>query len=165
MNYGDRYDGIISEILYYGEKSEDGRWIIPIAVDWDYTLTRCSSWATGEMIINEEAFPIMRKWIEKYNVGFILDTMRHDEILEEPLKIIKERGIKLYGIRRNPQQDKDGNVVPKVFAVFSVDDRNVNIPNQWEEGCTRPHVDWNEVDRIMSPILEHISKKINSKKH
>ena len=155
-----KYDGIIDEILYYSERDENGRWIIPIAVDWDYTLTKCSSWEDGEMILNETAFPIMRKWIDEYNVGFILDTMRHDDILQEPLKILEEEHINLYGIRRNPQQDKDGNTVTKAFAVFSVDDRNVNIPQKWYEDCTRPYVDWEMVDEIMTPILEHISNQL-----
>jgi hypothetical protein len=156
-----RYDGIIDEILFYSERSEDGRWIIPIAVDWDYTLTKCSSWESGEMIINTEAFDVMKRWIRDYNVGFILDTMRHDEILKEPLETLEKHGVKLYGLRKNPQQDKDGNTVPKAFAVFSIDDRNVNIPVKWYEDCTRPYVDWAEVDRIMTPILEHISANLN----
>lgn len=155
-----KYDGIIDEILYYSERDENGYWIIPIAVDWDYTLTKCSSWEDGEMVLNEKAFPIMRRWIEDYHVGFILDTMRHDEILQEPLKILEEEHVKLYGIRRNPQQDRDGNTVTKAFAVFSVDDRNVNIPLQWYEDCTRPYVDWEQVDELMTPILEHISAQL-----
>ena len=156
-----KYDGIIDEILFYSERSEDGRWVIPIAVDWDYTLTKCSSWESGEMVINTEAFDIMKRWIKDYNVGFILDTMRHDEILKEPLETLEKHGVKLYGLRKNPQQDKDGNTVPKAFAVFSIDDRNVNIPVKWHEDCTRPYVDWIEVDRIMTPILEHISANLN----
>ena len=153
-----KYNGIVDEILYYSERSSDGRWIIPIAVDWDFTLTKCSSWESGEMTLNEEAFPIMERWIREYNVGFILDTMRHDEILEEPLNILNEKGIKLYGIRKNPQQKE--NDVPKVFAIFDIDDRNVGTPKKWEDGCTRPHVDWIKVDTIMSPILKHISEQL-----
>jgi hypothetical protein len=156
-----KYDGIIDEILFYSERSEDGRWVIPIVVDWDYTLTKCSSWESGEMVINTEAFDIMKRWIKDYNVGFILDTMRHDEILKEPLETLEKYGVKLYGLRKNPQQDKDGNTVPKAFAVFSIDDRNVNIPVKWYEDCTRPYVDWIEVDKIMTPILKHISVNLN----
>ena len=156
-----KYDGIIDEILFYSERSEDGRWVIPIVVDWDYTLTKCSSWESGEMVINTEAFDIMKRWTKDYNVGFILDTMRHDEILKEPLETLEKYGVKLYGLRKNPQQDKDGNTVPKAFAVFSIDDRNVNIPVKWYEDCTRPYVDWIEVDKIMTPILEHISVNLN----
>ena len=155
-----RYEGIIDEILYYGERSKDGRWIIPITVDWDYTLTKCSSWDEGTMEIDYDAFKIMKRWIEDYNVGFILDTMRHDEIIEEPLKILKENGIELYGIRRNPQQDKDGNTVTKAWAVMSIDDRNLGVPLKMHEGCDRPHVDWERVDKMASPILDYISKQL-----
>lgn len=152
-----RYNGIIDEVLYYSKRSENGRWIIPIEVDWDYTLTKCSDWQNNEMVVNDEAFPIMRRWIEDYNVGFILNSMRHDEILKEPLTILENEGIKLYGLRKNPTQDADGNEVTKCFAVFSVDDRNIGTPHKWFNDCNRPYVDWSEVDRIMSPILEHIS--------
>jgi hypothetical protein len=58
-------------------------------------------------------------------------------------------------------KDKDGNEVTKSFAVFCIDDRNVNTPHKWLEGCNRPHVDWEAVDKIMSPILEEISEKLN----
>lgn len=158
MNYGKKYNGLIDEILYYSERSSDGRWIIPIAVDWDFTLTTCSSWEANEMELNEEAFEVMKRWMKKYNVGFILDTMRHDEILKEPLKILKEKGIELYGLRKNPQQGD--NDVPKVFAIMSIDDRNLGIPHAWKDGCTRPHVDWKKVDEIGSPILEYISNQL-----
>ena len=115
-----KYDGIIKEILYYGEKSEDGRWIIPVGVDWDFTITKCSNWDEGTMDVNYDALRIMKEWGEKYNVGWILDTMRHDSIIEEPLRILKENGINLYGLRRNPQQDKDGNTVPKCWCVIEM---------------------------------------------
>ena len=157
-----RYDGVINEILYYGEKSEDGRWVIPIAVDWDFTITKCSSWADGTMEINYEAFDVMKEFTEKYNVGWILDTMRPDEIIDEPLRILEENKVKMYGIRRNPQQRGDE---PKVFAVFHIDDRNVGTPVKMLEGCERPHVDWAKIREIMTPILEEFSVKLNSNKH
>lgn len=156
-----RYDGVVDEVLFYSERSADGRWIIPIEVDWDYTLTKCSSWETGEMVLNEDGFDVMKRWTEKYNVGWILNSMRHDEILKEPLKILENYGVKLYNLRKNPCQDKDGNEVSKCFAVFCIDDRNVNTPVKWLEGCNRPHVDWEQIDKIMTPILEEISVKLN----
>jgi hypothetical protein len=154
----EKYNGIIDEILYYSERSEDGRWIIPIEVDWDYTLTKCSSWEKGTMELNEEGFEVMKRWSKEYNVGWILNTMRHDEILQEPLQILKDKGIELYGVRKNPKQEE--GEVSKVFAVFCIDDRNIGTPHQWLEGCTRPHVDWKKVDIIMRPILEHISNTL-----
>ena len=158
-----KYNGVIDEILYYSERSENGRWIIPIEVDWDYTLTKCSHWETGEMVLNDDAFEVMRRWAEDYNVGWILNSMRHDELLKEPLITLEKEGIKVYGLRKNPRQlDDDNNKeVTKSFAVFSIDDRGVNIPVKWLEGCNRPYVDWIEVDRIMSPILKHISDTLD----
>ncbi len=156
-----RYDGVVDEVLFYSERSSDGRWIIPIEVDWDYTLTKCSSWETGEMVLNEDGFDVMKRWTEKYNVGWILNSMRHDEILKEPLKILENYGVKLYNLRKNPCQDKDGNEVSKCFAIMSIDDRNLGVPVKWLEGCNRPHVDWEQIDKIMTPILEEISAKLN----
>ena len=158
-----KYDGLIDEILYYSERSKDGRWIIPIEVDWDYTLTKCSSWESGEMVLNDEAFEIMRRWSKDYNVGWILNTMRRDEILKEPLITLEKEDIKLYGLRKNPMQLEDElhKEVTKSFAVFCIDDRNVNCPHKWYEDCDRPYVDWIEVDKIMSPILKHISDTLD----
>lgn len=155
-----KYDGLIDEILYYSERSEDGRWIIPIEVDWDYTLTKCSSWEQGTMVLNEEGFEVMKRWVKDYNVGWILNSMRHDEILQEPLQILKDKGVSLYGIRKNPLQDKDGNTVTKSFSIFCIDDRNAGTPHKWFEDCNRPHVDWEKIDEIMTPILEHISNNL-----
>ena len=156
-----KYDGIIDEILFYGERSENGRWVIPIGVDWDFTITKCSNWADGTMDVNYDAIKVMKEWVDKYNVGWILDTMRHDGIIEEPLKILEENGIKLYGLRKNPQQDKDGNCVPKCWCVFHIDDRNVGTPVMMADGCSRPCVDWDKVNKIMTPILEHMSATLN----
>jgi hypothetical protein len=70
-----KYDGIIDEILFCGERSENGRWVIPIGVDWDFTITMCSNWGEGTMDVNYDALRVMKEWTEKYNVGWILDTM------------------------------------------------------------------------------------------
>lgn len=155
----EKYNGVVDEILYYSERTDDGRWIIPIEVDWDYTLTKCSSWEDGTMEINYEAFDIMKRWTKDYNVGWILNSMRHDEILKEPLEILEKEGVKLYNLRKHPKQDNDE--VSKTFAVFTVDDRCVGIPVKWFDGCNRPYVDWAEVDKIMTPILEYISATLN----
>ena len=161
-----KYNGIIDEVLYYSERTEDGRWVIPIEVDWDFTITKCSSWETGEMVLNEEAFEVMKRWTKDYNVGWILNSMRCDELLKEPLIILEKEGIKLYSLRKNPRQldDEHNKEVTKSFAVFCIDDRNVNIPVKWLDGCNRPHVDWMEIDKIMSPILKHISDNLDKVK-
>ena len=160
----DKYNGVVDEVLYYSERTSDGRWIIPIEVDWDYTLTKCSCWEDGTMEINYEAFDVMKRWTKDYNVGWILNSMRHDEILKEPLKILEKEGVKLYSLRKNPCQDADGNEVSKCFAIMSIDDRNLGVPVKWLEGCNRPYVDWAEVDKIGTPILEYVSKQLEKVK-
>lgn len=152
----DKYKAVAQEIKWYSEKDESGRYIIPIVIDWDYTITKCSSWEDGTMMLNEESFPIMKRWMENYNVGFILDTMRGEELRKEPIAILRDNGIELYGVARHPDQDKDGDIVTKAWGVMSIDDRNLGIPLQWMEGCQRPHVDWVEVDKLATPILEAI---------
>lgn len=159
-----KYNGLIDEILYYSERSKDGRWIIPIEVDWDYTLTKCSSWEKETMELNEEGFEVMKRWSKEYNVGWILNTMRHDEILQEPLQILKDKGIELYGVRKNPKQEEGASEVTKSFAIMSIDDRNLGVPVQWLEGCNRPHVDWVEVDKIGAPILGYMAKQLEKVK-
>lgn len=159
-----RFNGLVDEILFYSERSYDGRWIIPIEVDWDYTLTKCSSWESGEMILNDLGFEVMKKWQEKYNVGWILNSMRNDELLKEPMQILKERGINVYGVRKNPLQAKDENEVTKSFAIMCVDDRNINSPIRWHEDCERPYVDWDEIDKCATPILDYIYEKLSKAK-
>lgn len=146
------YDGIVWEIVHHSEKTDDGRWIIPIEVDWDFTITKCSSWENNSMEIDETALKTMKEWQDKYNVGWILNTMRPNDMLAEPLRILDEHNIKLYGIRRNPMQKDDE--VTKTFAIMSIDDRNLGVSHKWAEGCNRPHVDWEAIDKIGTPILE-----------
>ena len=109
--------------------------------------------------INYDAFRIMKEWTEKYNVGWILDTMRPDNLIDEPLRILEENDVKMYGIRRNPQQEIHE---PKIFAVMHLDDRNIGTPLMMGEGCDRPCVNWEEVDKIMSPVLKEISEKLKN---
>ena len=155
------YEGVIDEITMYSEKTADGRWIIPISVDWDFTLTKSSDWESGHIELNDYGFTVLRRWQEKYNIGIILNTLRHKEVLVEPLKILREKGIRIYGIGKNPNQDKDGNIVNKCFSVFDIDDRDVGIPVYKELWRKRPYVNWEEVERIMEPILKLIYNKLS----
>ena len=156
------YDGIVWEIVHHSEKTNDGRWVIPIEVDWDFTITKCSSWENNSMEVDEVALKVMREWQIKYNVGWILNTMRPNEMLVEPMRILRENNIDVYGVRANPIQGKGD--VTKVFAIMSIDDRNLGVPHKWAEGCDRPHVDWEEVDKLGKPILEAIYEKLRNTK-
>lgn len=106
-------------------------------------------------MLNEEAFDIMRRWQSEYNVGFILDTMRHGKYLDVPLEILKQQGINLYGIGGSPRDIEGGH---KIFSVFVIDDKCVGVPTMMDDGCDRQCVDWKKVDEIMTPILEEMKE-------
>ena len=155
-----KYEGIIDDILMFSVRDNNGRWIIPISVDWDYTLTTSSDIKTGKFELNEYGFTVLKKWQEKYNVGIILNTLRHESELDEPLEIFTKKGIEIYGIGRNPDQDRDGNIVNKCFSVFDIDDRDVGIPVYIEENRKRPYVNWEKVEEILTPLLDIINEKL-----
>lgn len=154
------YEGLIDDILMFSVRDKNGRWIIPISVDWDYTLTKSSDIKTGKFELNEYGFTVLKKWQEKYNVGIILNTLRHESELDEPLEIFTKKGIEIYGIGRNPDQDKDGNIVSKCFSVFDIDDRDVGMPVYIEENRKRPYVNWEKVEEILTPLLDIINEKL-----
>ena len=106
-----------------------------------------------------------RAFFKRFEAGEELVPLLQ-ELLKEPLIILEKEGIKLYSLRKNPRQldDERNKEVTKSFAVFCIDDRNVNIPVKWLDGCNRPHVDWMEIDKIMSPILKHISDNLDKVK-
>ena len=50
--------------------------------------------------------------------------------------------------------------VTKSLAIFGIDGRDICTPHKLRDNCNRPHVDWKEVDKMMSPILDHISNNL-----
>lgn len=159
-----KYDAYTDEILFYGERDKSGRWIIPIEVDFDFTMTKTSQWKDGKIEPNELCFDVMRRFTERYNVGWILHTMRSGDKLDEPLRIIEEHGVKLYGIGENPCANKNKEQTAKIWAILSVDDRNIGTPLIHEEGRYRPYVDWEKVEELLTPILEEVSHNLDKVK-
>lgn len=131
----------------------NGKYIIPICVDFDGTLCDHQYPRIGKE--NEHCFEVMCKWTTQYNVGWILDTMRSGEELEQAVKWCEERDMKFYGIGSNPTQ-KTWTISPKAYGVFSIDDRNLGVPLIMEEGH-RPRVDWKTIDEEYSPLIAKIS--------
>lgn len=69
----------------------NGKYIIPICVDFDGTLCDHQYPRIGKE--NEHCFEVMCKWTTQYNVGWILDTMRSGEELEQAVKWCEESGV------------------------------------------------------------------------
>lgn len=152
-------DKICEELIWYGKKFEDGRFGIYIIVDYDFCLTKASSWLHGTYIENDHCFEIMKRWEKDYNVKFILETMRGKKNIQPAIDFCKSKGIEFFGIGRNPLQDSDGDLSCKCWGVFDIDDRNACIPLVCPENG-RPYVDWVKVDIIMTPILAKIAKRL-----
>lgn len=131
------------------------RRIIPILVDFDSTVVYGHYPYVGDD--NEHCVDIMKRWIKEYNVGFILNTMRSDEELDDAIKWFNDRNIPLYGVGKHPTQE-EWTTSNKAYGIFSIDDINVGTPLIYEED-ERPRVDWLKVDEIMTPVLESLSMK------
>lgn len=127
--------------------------IIPICVDFDGTVVTHEYPLIGQE--NDNCSEILKRWINEYNVGIILDTMRSGDTLKEAIKWFEERGVPLYGIGKHPTQNKwtESN---KSYGIFSIDDRNVGVPMKYDLGIGR--VDWQRVCDILEPKLKELNK-------
>lgn len=126
---------------------------ITIALDFDGTCVVHRYPSIGEDL--PFCVKTLKKWIKKYNVGLILDTMRSDKELEDAIQWFKDKGIELYGVGKNPTQHKWTNS-NKCHAMFSIDDRNVGAPID-ENGS----IDWKLLDDVFTPYLERVYKEMN----
>ena len=150
-------DAICEEILWYSTKNEDGKYRIPIVLDFDFTCTKKSSWINETWEENPHCFETLKKW-EKLGCVFILDTMRGKSKIKPAIWLYKN-GVNVYGIGRNPDQDSDGDASTKAWGVFSIDDRNVGSFLVYEEG-ERPYIDWFMTDTYLTPILKKIQLRL-----
>lgn len=55
-------DAICEEILWYSTKNEDGKYRIPIVLDFDFTCTKKSSWINETWEENPHCFETLKKW-------------------------------------------------------------------------------------------------------
>lgn len=132
--------------------------LISIAIDFDGTVVKHKYPQIGDE--NDNCSNILKRWIEKYNVGLILDTMRGGHLLDEAVNWFEERGVKLYGVAEHPTQ-KTWTQSTKAYGQFSIDDRNVGCPLIQEEGC-RDRVDWGKIVEIFEPKLEKLHNILKS---
>ncbi len=87
--------------------------------------------------------------------------MRHDEDLEMAVDWCRENGFIFDGINCNPENDSRDPECDKLYAVFYIDDKSIGVPLLRDsEGIVRDHVDWYEIDRTFTPLLEEIIIKL-----
>jgi hypothetical protein len=127
--------------------------IIPILVDFDSTMVLSDyPYIKKE---NGNCSEILKRWVNEYNVGIILNTMRSDEHLQIALDWIESKGIPLYGVGENPTQKYWTNS-NKPYGIFSIDDINVGCPLRREED--KYLVDWDKIVELLEPKLKTLSE-------
>jgi hypothetical protein len=75
----------------------------------------------------------------------ILETMRHDELLDEAVTWCKKKGIEFDYVNKNPMFETGSR---KIYGHTCVDDHNIGVPMMYRPFDRKPMVDWLEVERI-----------------
>lgn len=128
---------------------------LKIAIDFDGTVVEHRFPLVGKD--NEHCVEILKSWIEKYDIGLILDTMRCRKELKDAVKWFKDRGIPLYSVSKDPTQET-WTTSNKCYAHYSIDDRNVGTPLLLDSDGYRTKVDWLKLNEIFEPILRQFKK-------
>ena len=149
---------IAEELIWYGGKSDDGRWQIFITLDFDYTITCKGSWVSGKFVANPHAFETLRKWSENYNCKYCLNTMRDESNVGGAVEFCNQNGLEFIGVGKNPYQDIEGGNTNKVWGVFDIDDINACTKLVYPEGDGRPYVDWYAIDEELTPVLDMLAQ-------
>lgn len=91
------------------------------------------------------------KKMQAAGAKIVLNTMRSDmperKYLTEAVEWLKERGIELYGVNNNPDQNS-WTSSPKVYANIYIDDAALGAPVCIPEGFTQRVIDWQAIDRV-----------------
>lgn len=129
--------------------------IIPVCIDFDGTVVEHMYPVVGNTL--PMCVEYLKFWVESFNVGLILDTMRDGKELEDAVNWFKKHDIPLYGISKHPTQHT-WTKSPKAYAPFSIDDRNVGTPLKIYSQSRRLGVDWDVVGPFFTKTLKAITK-------
>ena len=121
-----------------------------IGIDFDGTIVKNAFPKIGEEAPGAIAF--MRTAISAGD-SIILFTVRSGMFLDNAVSWLGARGIKLYGVNKNPEQQRWSSSV-KPFCNFYIDDRAVGCPMIYPEGDEDPYVDWIGVNTWFDNQLE-----------
>lgn len=125
-----------------------------ICVDFDGTIVDHTFPLIGEPV------PHAIEWMKAFiRLGgkIILFTMRSDinqgeDYLTQAVKYLEKNGVELFGINRNPTQDK-WTTSPKAYGHIYIDDAAFGCPMISPEGFNRPCVDWSKVGPAIESAL------------
>jgi hypothetical protein len=116
----------------------------PFCIDFDGTCVTHEYPKIGRFIGAQKVL----KRIVANGGKLILWTMRSEQPLREAIEWFAENDIPLYGIQRNPTQDR-WTSSPKAYAKFYIDDAAVGCPLKPGLRDERPYVDWVAVELLL----------------
>ena len=114
-----------------------------ICIDFDGTIVDHAFPKIGKD--NPDAIIWMKKWQEE-GARLILFTMRSDgqecgDTLTEAVQYLKDNGVEMYGVNKNPGQDT-WTSSPKAYGQVYVDDAALGCPMIDIPGFNHPCVNW-----------------------
>lgn len=113
-----------------------------MAVDFDGT---CVKHEYPEVGGDVGAVPVLKRLVDD-GARIILWTMRSDSYLDSARKWFEDNGIPLFGVNRNPEQDR-WTSSPKAYAGLYIDDAALGCPLKTDgPPGSRPFVDWDQVE-------------------
>lgn len=116
-----------------------------ICIDFDGTCVTHDYPQVGKEI---GATPVLKQ-LAADGHRFILWTMRSGQQLAEAIDWFQEREIPLYGVQKNPTQDR-WTASPKAYAQLYIDDAALGCPLINDETVSnRPFVDWEAVKQFL----------------
>lgn len=100
------------------------------------------------------------KRLQDQGAKLILFTMRSNTsvggpMLSDAVSFLEDKGIKFYGINKNPDQDS-WTESPKAYADIYVDDAAFGCPLIRPKGFRRPCVDW---ETVGPALLERLLRR------
>lgn len=132
-----------------------------IAVDFDGTLVDHRYPEIGADV--PHAVEWLKRWTEAGG-KIILHTMRCDSekeglVLTHAVQWLEDRGIRPYGVNRNPTQSS-WSASPKVYAHHYVDDAAIGCPLILYPGFSRRVVNWSLVGpHVEELIIEYFEER------
>lgn len=140
---------ICDEIRAHSRRRKDGKWEIPIVLDYDYTLT-------DGRHFQGEAVDILSDWEKDFGCVYILHTSRGGRLLQTAVDTCKAYGITFKAVNSSPYGYPYGG--EKIWAAFCIDDRNVGTSLNYQHGF----VNWKSVAWCLTDILREINQQLNS---
>ena len=116
-----------------------------ICIDFDGSVVRHRYPDVGEEL--PHCVRVLQR-LQDAGINLILFTMRSGPELADAERWFLERGIRLYGVNRNPTQDA-WTTSPKAYAQLYIDDAALGCPLQFFGKGERPAVDWSIVEEYL----------------